>query len=94
MLSRPGAWARRFYSSTRGHSARNVRRHTKVFRALFELLQINFAIIAIKTDPSSFFFPSGLTVYAAILLLPYLFNENPDRLYVIDKVRAPPVIHR
>ncbi|KAJ7999639.1 hypothetical protein DPEC_G00196500 [Dallia pectoralis] len=32
----------------------------------------------------------GHTVCAAILLLPYLFHENPDRLYVIDKVANAP----
>ncbi|KAJ8014416.1 hypothetical protein DPEC_G00039990 [Dallia pectoralis] len=32
----------------------------------------------------------GHSVCAAILLLPYLFHENPDRLYVIDKVANAP----
>ncbi|XP_048111667.1 uncharacterized protein LOC125302497 [Alosa alosa] len=32
----------------------------------------------------------GLKICAAALMLPHLFNENPDKLYVIDKVpRAP-----
>ncbi len=92
LRTKGGAWARRFYSSTRDHSARIVRRHTKVFRTLFEVFQIHFATIATKTDPS-FFFPLVLTVSAAILMFPCFFNENPEKLYVIDKVRAPSVIH-